>query len=78
MSFPDVPAPHPSLYSLRIAAGYTSQAALAAAIGLTGPQYGRIETGRCETTPRVARRLARVLKVKPSVVWDALWGDVAS
>jgi DNA-binding XRE family transcriptional regulator len=73
MSFPR-PAP-PSLYSLRISAGYASQAALAAAIGLTGPQYGRIETGRCETTPRVARRLARVLKVKPSVVWEALWGE---
>jgi DNA-binding XRE family transcriptional regulator len=69
------PALHPTLYSLRIAAGYTSQAALAAALGLTGPHYGRIETGRVGTTPKIAQQLARVLKVKPSVVWEALWGE---
>jgi transcriptional regulator with XRE-family HTH domain len=65
----------PTLYTLRLHAGYRSQAALAAKLGLSVGSYARIETGRVGTTPQIAARLARALGVTPGVVWAILWGE---
>jgi transcriptional regulator with XRE-family HTH domain len=69
------PLPTTTLHTLRLRAGYRSQAALAAQLGLSVGSHARIETGRAETTPQVAKRLAGLLGVPRAVVWALLWGE---
>jgi DNA-binding XRE family transcriptional regulator len=54
----------PSLYALRLQAGYTTQTALAARLGVSKATYGRIERGVSDPTPLVARKLARLLRMR--------------
>jgi transcriptional regulator with XRE-family HTH domain len=63
-----VPRPVPrtttvTLYDLRLCAGYTTQASLAARLGMSRSNYGRIERGMQNPRPARLVRMARLLNI---------------
>jgi transcriptional regulator with XRE-family HTH domain len=52
-----------TLYAIRLKAGYATQARLAARLGMSRTNYGRIERGRQEPNPHQVLRLALLLHV---------------
>jgi transcriptional regulator with XRE-family HTH domain len=64
--------PPTSLYDLRTHAGFTSQAEIAAQIGVSKNHYGRIERGRHNPRLAVALKLAGALHVDPQVLMEVL------
>jgi DNA-binding XRE family transcriptional regulator len=61
----------PTLYALRTQAGYRNQHAMAVRLGVHGQTYGEIERGKMNPSPRLARKLARVLRV-PAALLEAI------
>ena len=65
-------APLPTLYELRIHAGYVRQRDIAAQLGVCETTYGYIERGRQNPNPSITRKLARLLRVKEALLWEVL------
>lgn len=62
----------PTLYNLRITAGYRSQKAIAARLHVHVQTYGEIERGKIQPSPLLAQRLARVVRVRHALLAEIL------
>lgn len=66
----------PTLYELRIHAGYPSQAAFAQHAGISEKTYAAIEQGKTRwPSPTTRKRLAYVLRISSTLLTHVLRGE---
>jgi transcriptional regulator with XRE-family HTH domain len=68
--------PVPTLYTLRLRAGFRTQRALAAHLRVHTETYGLWERGQHNPSPARFVRLAKALGVSQAVLWEVLRGAV--